>query len=923
MLSFGQQKSYKKKSNDNVQKSILINPKSVNLFDLVVNHSKENRLLWKSDQNKERTSLIFPESKSTLLIPEKSKINQREIDVKEVIPDTRNEVTPREATRNEVTRNEVTPREVTRNEIKEISTEEILETIRSESKISFISKSEALRTLFYDIVMKKKKLIVFGAVLAFAVPLLSTVGYSSLIGSSVFNSLYFLLKSFGIEMGSKLSLSLILLKLKKYSKNGKITKGLGKGIFGNKSKKMLKTLGVPSNFTESVYEDLLTSIVQNSISLSTGDFSSFIISKSVSVGSSATKIGAQSFQKQMTKMSEVIKSIPNTFCKTVMEVKKSNPAKIVMEVSKKIENELPKGIDVKEEKSNLERSDIQKLEKEKTLEDVSDYKTDSLKISNLKSKDSYSLPPRRISKTTSMGIGIAATLTTAIMSGKLDISILDSDISRKIGWGILVKSFGIDGIIERFGKWLTVEQINKIKILNGQIGLLKKESIIGSSALYKDIFQVLYGQIYNSDELKEMNIRDLRDIVVKKNLISKTSATETSKNTLISLIKKQQEKLQQITYQMLVAGATEKIVSLGSTVLGGIAAENIAQGIYNSDMIISAARLVPSLSELEISSLELINNIGINLIDTKDNLYSIAIETVKKIEKWMENPIGIREEDPVMDTPVTSAPIEIKEDRYKALRDELRRKANIIIEKRNEKNSILGEPVIVTPPSLSQFPEILTSAFDYEFTPLLKRAAIEVTKSTNSWIPGIGLINKEIQAINTKIALTEGLVDFSNIISKAGKAIEELEGKGFDFGEAKYVADVLKKFSKIPEFKKKINVDVFAGIDGGMINMGIGESLRNSIKAYIPSLSSLVDTKEVDLTGFRIPEINIVPTIADEKVNLRDIIFSSLQEKLVNGISDYDFYKSIAKGIAGAGEIDKIESITNKFMEMAGNIKKT
>ena len=154
--------------------------------------------------------------------------------------------------------------------------------------------------------------------------------------------------------------------------------------------------------------------------------------------------------------------------------------------------------------------------------------------------------------TNSIGARVVARKTAQIVgenASKIATSVTNavgphSETVRKIIFTGIISSTGFPQVLVKYGKYLTVDQINKLKILNAKIlSAYSREK----DGFIKSFFDVLIGRYYTLEELNQLSKEELAAILNKNNIKFNRNA---NRATLRKLIREMQKDKQDITYKL-------------------------------------------------------------------------------------------------------------------------------------------------------------------------------------------------------------------------------------------------------------------------------------------------------------------------------------------------------------------------------------
>lgn len=136
--------------------------------------------------------------------------------------------------------------------------------------------------------------------------------------------------------------------------------------------------------------------------------------------------------------------------------------------------------------------------------------------------------------------------------------------------------------------------------------------------------------------------------------------------------------------------------------------------------------------------------------------------------------------------------------------------------------------------------------------------------------------------------MREGMIDMRNMFVRAGKAVKGLEEKGVDLENSAIMIDIIKAVAGDKEWSKRI-LSIEDAWDP--VNV-IPDFLKKGIelpKIPIPSSREALETK----------------------INLKDVLLESMRDKVMNGLSNTEFIRSVAVKVVGETDLVGVQ----KFVE--------
>jgi len=386
------------------------------------------------------------------------------------------------------------------------------------------------------------------------------------------------------------------------SKNKRLWRIAQYNILSPEKQRLLKRLGISSTILNSTYEDLVNSATINGISMiRSGGPVGFIAQKgfgmAVSVGVDAvgkvTELGSNAFQS--------IKTLPSS-----IDISQSirRFQSVISTASQQTQATLTK---LQTDSTYIERADINllateivndniqelnnldpllPLEEKQAIEDIPSQEIKQQVISTkaagaiaaLATATVTALIAGQFDQTayvdaikeaiigSSIGARVVASRTASVVSENavnianyIGTQLNDSPLVRKLVFSTILSKIGLPRLLVRFGKFLTIDQIAKLKLLDGQI---MTSSDREKNGLIKSFFDILIGRFYTSTEINALGKDELITILQKNNVQIKQGVRLDSLRRTLRQIQRDK---QSISYQMTVDAMIDQVGSVATT----------------------------------------------------------------------------------------------------------------------------------------------------------------------------------------------------------------------------------------------------------------------------------------------------------------------------------------------------------------------
>ena len=417
-----------------------------------------------------------------------------------------------------------------------------------------------------------------------------------------------LTKAIGMQLGTG-----GIIRIFKYSKT--FRKYSQKTIMNQRAKNYLKSIGITTATLDSTWEDVLSTSINTGATIYTSGIHSFITGKIISttistglaVGGIATRTATRTATWTATAgirgVQNFLSTVPQRTNNILARMQKNNPQQHITinqatkQISEELESELQEELESELGLNLQDNLQTEKVEEKEVEEKEVEEKTIQQTILEQKSKI---ITGRNVAIVTSLAGGLAAALITQQFdqaayieslsnlittnsigarvvarktaqivgenASKIATSVTNavgphSETVRKIIFTGIISSTGFPQVLVKYGKYLTVDQINKLKILNAKI--LSADSR-EKDGFIKSFFDVLIGRYYTLEELNQLSREELAAILNKNNIKFNRNA---NRATLRKLIREMQKDKQDITYKLALDTIATQTGTLAASML--------------------------------------------------------------------------------------------------------------------------------------------------------------------------------------------------------------------------------------------------------------------------------------------------------------------------------------------------------------------